>query len=410
MPHRRFNCAALSPDFRSIACFSLLILICIAVCIVSLMNPNDIFRSRQQFKYWYKQYQYQFSTIARENCTEEYSIYLYGTRHNTSDETISGAGKFTLFVQPMIYCLLNGAGNYVQYQLNSAQVVLGITPTIIALLGNRSEELCLMTLIGRRWFLGLLLSFGSPSIYSERAFMMQDPNVIMDDLTKTHATTTVIREPRPLWVAIEYAAAIAAIANIATLNWQLGIKSINTVNPNTIYMPMIWSFIGVIAHLGGAVVFNMRVRGVNTDRKSPRPRSVPFFMAGMRWPTIRAVKKMVHRDFTWPSTRWDWPSDGDEANIMFTNARETQPLTLLAWMFSMLTIFHIILGTLIFAGTNFVGPKDAFAVMARYILSVVICRIIVVYELSVLKLKFKKEEAGGVGAVQNLGIKGIEQP
>jgi hypothetical protein len=282
----------------------------------------------------------------------------------------------------------------VQYQLNSAQVVLGITPTIIALLGNRSEELCLMALIGRRRLLGLLLAFGSPSIYSERAFVMQDPDVIMQDLTHTHATTTVIREPRPLWVAIEYAAAIGAIANIASLNWELGTKSINTVNPNTTYMPMIWSFIGVIAHLGGAVVFNMRARSKpkDTDVKDPEAYTLSSIIARLRWPTTEEIKYVIRRDFTWPSPQYNWPA---EATIAFTNKDETAPFTFLAWIFSMFTIFHIILGTMILAGTNFVGPRNAFAVMARYILSVMICRIIVVYELSVLKLEFKEPDETG---------------
>jgi len=127
-------------------------------------------RSKQQFKSWYNQYSFQFTHLPKEHCFDEYSVYLYRTRQNTSDQTISGAGQFTLFVQPMINCLLTNAGNYIQYQLSSSQVLLGITPTIIAVLGTSSEEVCFVALVGRRRLLGLLLAAASPSIYTERAF------------------------------------------------------------------------------------------------------------------------------------------------------------------------------------------------------------------------------------------------
>jgi hypothetical protein len=305
----------------------------------------------------------------------------------------------------MINCILENSSEYIKYQLATSQVLLGITPTIICLLGASSEEVCLLALIGRRRFLGFLLSAASPSIYTERAFKYQDADQIMKDLDDVHVKTTVIAKPRWLFVLLEYLAVFAAISNIAILNWQLGLKSVNSLNANTIYMPMLWSFFGICAHGLGAVVFQMRAR--RSDDSGTEIQRVPTLRS---FPTLKfsdylpKVDTLV-RELTWlpedkrkKSTRRELESRYDhetEKHIYFTHIPETRTFTFLSWLLSVLIIFHIILGTLILSSTNFVGPKDALGIMARYILSVVICRIILVYELAVLGMKFKPMKQSG---------------
>jgi hypothetical protein len=242
----------------------------------------DMLRSRQQFKSWYPQYVYQLTIIARESCQDAYSIYLYGTRQNTTEVTLSGAGKYTLFVEPMINCMLENSSEYIKYQMGSTQIMLGLTPTIIALLGASSEEVCLLALIGRRRLLGLLLATASPSIYTERAFKYQDPDKILKERLhntpqdKDHVFPTMRTRRRWFIVLVEYLTVLLAVTNIAQLSWDLGVKSINAFNPNTVFMPMLWSLLGVATHLAGAVVFNMRARRLdqeNTPKSGITPRS-----------------------------------------------------------------------------------------------------------------------------------------
>ncbi|KAF2733146.1 hypothetical protein EJ04DRAFT_395441, partial [Polyplosphaeria fusca] len=335
-----------------------------------------------QFKDWYSQYAVQFTIIARDNCSMPYSVYLYGTRQNTSDITLSGAGKYTLFVQPMVNCLLENASEYIKFQLSSSQVMLGITPTMLALLGASSEELCLFAVIGRRRLLGLLLSAASPSIYTERAFKYQDGDKVLKELESNHVNKdTVIKGPRPLLVSLEYIAVLGAIANIATVNWQLGVKSINAINANTVFMPMLWSFFGIGVHLAGAVVFDMRARRLTKENK-PLPRLNPSSLLQALQKRIKSPRpticnmftafgNMISREFFWE-------------RIQFTVIDENRCFTFLAWFHSVLVILHIIFGTLILSSTTFIGPADARGIMIRYIVSVVICRIILVYELAVL--------------------------
>ena len=384
----------------SVVKFFICLLLAVAIIVVALVNPHDFLRSRHQFRSWFQQYSYQFNLIAKDNCTDEYSVYLYGTRQNTSDQTMSGAGKYTLFVQPMVNCLLSNAGSYVQYQLSSSQVLLGITPTIIAVLGASSEEVCFVALIGRRRLLGLLLAAASPSIYTERAFKYQNPDEILKArLAGQHVKPARGSNRRWFLVLLEFAAVLAAIANVADLNWTLGLKTVNAVHPNTVYMPMIWSILGVITHVMGAVVFRMRVWRRDKDGQVIRRSTPASFLKAMRpsqWPAMSQMyhnlKRMAYREF---NGQHNEPEERDlegrtlseklEERLRYKMIPESRWFTFLAWALSVFIIFHIILGTFILSSTNFVGPKDSLGIMARYVLSVIICRAIVLYELAVLR-------------------------
>lgn len=377
-----------SEETLSVVKFFIGLLLGAAVIYVALQSPNDILRSRVQFRSWFNQYSYQFNLIAKDNCTAEYSIYLYGTRQNTSDQTLTGAGQFTLFVQPMINCLLDNAGGYIQYQLSSSQVLLGITPTIIAVLGTSSEEVCFVALIGRRRLLGLLLATASPSIYTERAFKYQNPDEILKErLGAQRVKSTRGSSRRWFFVLLEYVFVLAAIVNIATLNWTLGMQTVNSLNPNSVYMPMMWSLLGVIAHVMGAVVFHMRVRQLDEDgqftRRSTLASSLKAMVRPSQWPAISEIyhtlKRFARREF-------DSQPKEPEERLQYAIVPESRCFTFLAWLLSVLIIFHIILGTFILSSTNFVGPKDALGILARYILSVIICRVIVVCELAVQRV------------------------
>ena len=389
-----------SEDALPVAKFVVILALAIMIVVLALMNPKDLLRSRRQFKTWYSQYVYQFNSFARNNCTEPYSVYLYGTRQNTSEQTLSGSGKFTLFVQPMINCLLENSSEYIKYQLSSSQVMLGITPTIIALLGASLEEVCLLALIGRRRLLGLLLAAASPSIYTERAFKYQDPDKILKERQYNshhgadHVKPTMHSNLRWFFVLLEYIAVLCAIANIAILNWELGLKTINTVNPNTVLMPMLWSFLGVVAHLAGAVVFDMRARRLDKEN-TPMPRSTlgssfTILKGQSPWSAIlnmfKACKEMAIREIC-------WGTEGPKEKLYFVLIPERRCFTTMAWFLSVFVVFHIILGTLILSSTAFVGPKNALGIMARYTLSVIICRIILVYELAVLRVEYKNAGA-----------------
>jgi len=87
----------------------------------------------------------------------------------------------------------------------------------------------------------------------------------------------------------------------------------------------------------------------------------------------------VQREF------WFHPEQGPDKKIHVRWFKESRLFLVSVYLLSIFIIFHIILGTLVLASTNFVGPKDAIGIMARYVASVIICRVILMHELAVVK-------------------------
>jgi hypothetical protein len=129
-PELKLRRGIISPIVKII----LLAVISVFLLVLVVISPHDWVRSKGQFKSWYPQFGEVFGPIAGNECAQQYDTYLYGTRQNTTINEARGAGSITLFVEPMIDCVLNGSSEYVKYALGTAQVMLGLTPTIIALL------------------------------------------------------------------------------------------------------------------------------------------------------------------------------------------------------------------------------------------------------------------------------------
>ena len=122
--------------------------------------------------------------------------------------------------------------------VSSAQVLLGVTPTILAVLGASASELSMVSVVAQRPFLSLLLALGSPSVFVSRAFELGDPAELLRD-RKGRLRPDHLRSParRRLVAAAQYVAAAGAVANVAELDWELGIKTVCTFWPDNVIGP-----------------------------------------------------------------------------------------------------------------------------------------------------------------------------
>lgn len=66
----------------------------------------------------------------------------------------------------------------------------------------------------------------------------------------------------------------------------------------------------------------------------------------------------------------------------------------LSWVLSTGIVFHVVFGTLLFSGLTFIGPKDAMAVVVRYIVSVLVCRVILMYEIAGMRERYIETTRG----------------
>jgi hypothetical protein len=57
----------------------------------------------------------------------------------------------------------------------------------------------------------------------------------------------------------------------------------------------------------------------------------------------------------------------------------------LSWVLSVYVIVHVVYGMLVLSSLYFIGPRDALGVVGRYMASVLVCRVIVMYEIAGLR-------------------------
>ncbi|KAK0736677.1 hypothetical protein B0T21DRAFT_367345 [Apiosordaria backusii] len=62
--------------------------------------------------------------------------------------------------------------------------------------------------------------------------------------------------------------------------------------------------------------------------------------------------------------------------------KESELSVFCTWVTSIATVSHIIYGTLIFSSILFVSTSDAIQIVARFVTSTVICRVILVFEIA----------------------------
>lgn len=81
----------------------------------------------------------------------------------------------------------------------------------------------------------------------------------------------------------------------------------------------------------------------------------------------------------------------------------------LTWVTSITTVSHIIYGTLIFSSILFISTSDAVQIVARFVASTVVCRVILVFEITGMQQRvgtMMQHPAGNAPSENGAGLKG----
>jgi hypothetical protein len=166
----------------------------------------------------------------------------------------------------------------------------------------------------------------------------------------------------------EYVFALAAIANIITLGYELGVQVVCSFTPHSTYNPLLWGFLGLFVHASGVIALRLKIylhneRGHNSF---------------LHW---------VKRQLT-PLAQ--------QQSLTLSLVQETRLYIFISWATSLLSACHVIFGTLTFSSMLFISVKDSLTVISRFMASVLLCRIILMYELSTLRESFNVVTASEV--------------
>ncbi|KAK0649962.1 hypothetical protein B0T16DRAFT_326696 [Cercophora newfieldiana] len=329
----------------------------LTACLLACFAPVSAARD---FRTWYPEYGSVFRDILESTCSTEYSTWTEGNR-----ATADYANGTATTGESVVQCLLSSTSEFMKTNMASAAVLLGIMPFALSVLGSSSEESALLYVISRRPLLTTLLLAGAPVVVALRPFEFKDPVGIL----KSREDRFYSLRMGPPWfiLLLEYLIALASVANIVHVTYELGVGVITMILPDSSYLPGLWAGTGIIVHIIGALCLRSRLHRLTPQRES-----------------------ILRSEFTLSSHK----------NITIETVPETKLFLVLSWITSVSTTFHVIFGTLAFSSMQFISVKDAFGVIGRYTASVTLCRVVVMYELSGLRSsvesisEFTPEEGG----------------
>ncbi|KIW24268.1 uncharacterized protein PV07_09995 [Cladophialophora immunda] len=327
---------------------------------VSLISTST---AAVHFKSWYGQFRQVFEHIMENDCQAEYQSYL---------QKVAPKDYLSEYVTPVIDCILENLNETRKSNMAAAAVLLGLLPTTLGLVGSTTVEVGLVAL--RRPFLSFLLAAGAPAVSPIRTFDYIDTTELLERKPKTVRIKQMSR-PAGFCVSLfQYVMAAAAVVNLAFVSYEICVRTICSFAPETAYLPALWAFLAVAVHFFGTWSVYCRTRiSIKPDEKTP---------AGL-W-------QMISAEFTPSASR-----QGADLEIK----EETYLYIFLSWFTATGTVLHIVYGTLVFSSLIFISTSDATAVVARYLASTLVCRAIVMYELSglreVLSSDRRKDSHGG---------------
>ena len=265
-------------------------------------------------------------------------------------------------------------------------MVLGVTPGLLATLAPSIGEISMLS--SQRPFMALLLSAGGPAIRVSRLLEYDDPLHTLKPSPTFFWYNLRRLDPFRAGVlsTLQYMLAAAAIANVAQTSWQLGLRTVVPWRCNSSYLPFLWTTLPVGIHIIAAATWYLSPVMRSVRRRETRELTVDTRYNARGWIA------WLSNDFTLSSRRWK----RDYIRIASNSKEGMSPMSPKSTFHGPLTVFlnettgflvflHLAVGTLIFSSLQFISVIDAMTVIARYIASGLVCRIILMQELDGLR-------------------------
>ncbi|KAH8177889.1 hypothetical protein LIA77_02971 [Sarocladium implicatum] len=327
------------------------------LCLVTILlaaNPVLANMRTAKFRTWFPTDGEQWEEIARGPCAADIARFHAGDRSQSPAPCAAA-----------LNCVLENTTESGKSNLGNAQVVLGLTPTIISLLGSQVAELAVLGL--KRPWLTLLLGLGAP------ALQMQSPFTVLEATDILRGRGEIEGEPRSsivsayrdwlkrarrggfgMKVAVKlcyiapYVLALGAIANNVTTSLYLDLRAVVAFRCGAIYMPLVWGLLGVFPALF-AMVAAWRQYG--------------FFKPSM-WPFSRC--KSEANDAI---TSQSWAAWAHQAMSVHRRRRSQWLSDLVFSAAAIASILQLIFGTSLLSAMTPVFYWDALPIITRYAIS-----------------------------------------
>ena len=302
--------------------------------------------SRSLLKDLYPSLEQYIKPLLKDQCAQSYHDYLQQP----------SLGR----CQAAVECMLERVPETVKADMASAGVLLGLLPAILGILGSSTIEVsCLAT---RRPILAFLLCLGSPAVNPIRLF---DYKSTLENILEHGATVKLPfmkGTAQRVFLVMKYVLTLAAIANISLVNYDISLRTVWNNSCSNTFFTVLYGVLTTLPHFAGIMAFSKRIDIHFMDQQDEQKRL--------------GILRRLHYEFTFNSR----PSE-----LQVKLKKGTLIFIILASATTTLTVLHIIWGIYTFSSLLFIGSKDALGVVARYIVSVLVCRAVLMHELASMK-------------------------
>jgi hypothetical protein len=285
----------------------------------------------------------------------------------------------------LIGCVVSTVPAEVQVNCTSATVLLGVTPTLLSSIAPSIGEISMLS--SQRPILSFLLSVGGPALFAFRPLTFDDPieSLKIENLKNNPLFYMGLQSPtqqpsarQTLISLAQYVIVLVAIANVTQVGWQLGLRTVVSWKAGMSSLPFLWASLPAVIHIFAAGGWHCSSIMHQIRKQEPRNHKID----GSRPPWL-------HRLFDWlygPITN-DITICAARPPRGFLNKKRTghgrDRITLLTNLIASIMAFVLLVfGTLTFSSLLFISTLDAVAVIARYLLSSLVCRFVLMVELN----------------------------
>ncbi|RDW60755.1 hypothetical protein BP6252_12138 [Coleophoma cylindrospora] len=297
-------------------------------------------------------------------------------------------------------CLFSGLLPNEQSNFASAQVFLGLTPTLLATIAPSIGEISLLS--SQRPLLSFFLALGGPAVFVPR--FLGHPNILqsleMPGIRPPWLQRVTSQRRYEIGLSIlQYALAIAAIVNVFSVSYQLGIQTVIAWKCDSSYLPFLWAILPVGIHLIAALAWRIsntmrRVRNTRLQRGRAAQESssaIGISLIALRIWLQEELQLCIN------GQKRGYRSDDSNKGMSKVNVTATFPNE--GWLSEMLMEFmsvfafvQVVFGTLVFSSLMFIATIDAVVVVIRYSLSGLLCRAILMFELNGMRVAESEED------------------
>jgi hypothetical protein len=344
---------------------------------LAFANTSSSSSLRYKFQKWFPKYRTQLAASAARCRTK---IELYQRWEPTEDcERPCSC---------VVDCILEQTAENIKVNMAAAVVVLGLTPSILAMLGPSIAEAAVLTT--ERPLLSLFLALGAPAINMPRVFERPrvDDALAVRPTAVTQAIYASIRRRGAarggiILSASEYLLAAGALSSTIATSVQLDLRTVSGWRCNQIMMPLMWSMSGGVVHLCAATALRLSADAAAGSGPAPTARSISSSSSSSSSSRSRpaAVLSWMHRQLLRECTpcvfrrpRLHKSVDSPMADVMY-------------WLASFFGLIHMVFGIMVFSSLVFISLTDALVVLVRYAVAASVCRVIFMFELAGIQIR-----------------------